>query len=388
MIHPAFKGYLMNASFRIFRIFLLASFPVLLYAWPLVSSPGKKTEQPIKFGLLVPDKGYIAARQGAELAIELANRKGGFHGRPFELETRTMEGPWGTGSKQAVDLIFNQEVWALMGSHDGRNAHLVEQAATKTKVIFLSAWTGDPTLSEAFVPWFFNCAPNNLQQATALIGHINKTDKTRRVTVFTDDDYDSQSSWQALKRRAGETGLIDPVQIEIKETHPDMTRLMDQMEQTRPGAIILFCRPRLSLEIYRRLQSYHVKQPVYGSLFIVDENVLSAGELKGFDRGLEVPIGQWDPRKWEMFRQEFKHTFNSEPGAVAAYAFDGMNVLIDAIRITGLDRDKMQESIARLKVEGVTGPLHFDKQGNRDMHFSVTRIRDGVPVQPEPVSAR
>ena len=46
-----------------------------------------------------------------------------------------------------------------MGSHDGRNAHLVEQVATKSQVVFLSAWASDPTLSQAFVPWFFSCVP-------------------------------------------------------------------------------------------------------------------------------------------------------------------------------------------------------------------------------------
>jgi len=61
---------------------------------------------------------------------------------------------------------------ALFGSHDSRNAHLVEQAATKSQVVFVSAWSGDPTLSQAFVPWFFNCVPNDYQQVASLIEEI------------------------------------------------------------------------------------------------------------------------------------------------------------------------------------------------------------------------
>ena len=86
------------------------------------------------------------------MAVRIANRKGGLNGRHFELVARSMEGPWGTGSKQAVNLIFEEEVWALIGSHDGRNAHLVEQAATKSTVVFVSAWSGDPTLVAGFCP--------------------------------------------------------------------------------------------------------------------------------------------------------------------------------------------------------------------------------------------
>ncbi len=83
-----------------------------------------------------------------------------------------MEGPWGTGSKQAVELIFDEEVWAILGSHDGRNAHLVEQVSAKSRVVFMSAWSGDPTLSQAFVPWFFNCVFNDLQVSDVLIDEI------------------------------------------------------------------------------------------------------------------------------------------------------------------------------------------------------------------------
>ena len=154
--------------------------------------------QTIKIGLLIQDSSYTSAVHGAELAVRKANDKGGMNGHPFRLVVRSMEGPWGTGSKQAVDLIFNEKVWALLGSHDGRNAHLVEQAATKSIVVFLSAWSGDPTLSQAFVPWFFNCAPNYDQQAAALFEDIYEKKKYSKVAVIYDNDYDSMQSLKAF----------------------------------------------------------------------------------------------------------------------------------------------------------------------------------------------
>jgi branched-chain amino acid transport system substrate-binding protein len=155
--------------FQVILIYLLSSLQIQnKEAFCATGEPGKS----VKIGLLIPDNNSVAARQGAELAVRKANEDGGFQGRPFELVVRSMEGPWGTGSKQAVSLIFEEKVWALMGSHDGRNAHLVEQAATKAIVPFVSAWAGDPTLSQAFVPWFFNCVPNDSQQAETLIDEI------------------------------------------------------------------------------------------------------------------------------------------------------------------------------------------------------------------------
>ena len=89
----------------------------------------------------------------------------GAMGYTFELLTRSMAGSWGTGSKKAVDLIFEEDVWTILGSHNGRNAHLVEQVTAKSQIVFLSVWATDPTLSQAYVPGYFSCVPNDLQQA-------------------------------------------------------------------------------------------------------------------------------------------------------------------------------------------------------------------------------
>ena len=84
-----------------------------------------KQKESVKIGLLIADSTSLEARNGAELAIKEVNKQGGIHGRRVELITRSMEGAWGSGSKEVVDLVFNEDIWAILGSHDGRNAHLV-----------------------------------------------------------------------------------------------------------------------------------------------------------------------------------------------------------------------------------------------------------------------
>ena len=139
-----------------------------------VSSSSPST---INIGLVIPDPDALAASHGAELAIREANNEGGYEGRPFNLIVHSSEGPWGTGSKVSVSMVFDEEVVAIMGSLDGRNAHLVEQVATKTRVTFLSSWSTDMSLSHAFVPWYFRCIPDDDQQAIALIHEIYKKRK-------------------------------------------------------------------------------------------------------------------------------------------------------------------------------------------------------------------
>src|SRR5664279_4302228 len=180
---------------------------VLAFQIPVIA------DSTVKIGLLIQDNNTLAAKYGAEMAIHNANQTGGFKGKKFQLLTRSMEGPWGTGSKQAVDLIDKENVCALMGSHDGRNAHLVEQVSAKERIVFLSAWASDPTLAQAFVPWYFTCVPNDLQQADALIEEIYNKRKIDKTVAISDNSYDSKLALDSFIKRIKITGKTDPVQF-------------------------------------------------------------------------------------------------------------------------------------------------------------------------------
>jgi branched-chain amino acid transport system substrate-binding protein len=319
----------------------------------------------IKIGLLIPSNKSLAARQGAEMAIRKANEAGGFKGHPFQLVIRSMEGPWGTGSKKAVDLIFKDHVWAIMGSHDGRNAHLVEQVTTKTNIIFLSSWASDPTLSKAFVPWYFSCVPNDLQQAKALIEDIYIKRKISKVGTVSDNGYDSKLALKSFIKETKKAGNADPVQYVYEDSARNFHDLSDQIHKADVSCIILFGQPAASMKIIDELRRRKMNLIVFAALSVLGEGLVPAKEMKIYDSIVLVSSGYWLRVQGIAFSDEFYKKYGNIPGEVAAYAYDGMNVIIKAVRNSGLDRDKVQKSMAKVHYEGVTGLILFDDKGNR-----------------------
>lgn len=374
----------MGLSEKITSIFFRAGLIVFIL---LSGSPVKTSafqNEPVrnvKIGLLIPDSRSTAALNGAELAIRKANEAGDITGFFFQLLVKTLEGPWGTGSKQAVSLIFEDKVWALSGSHDGRNAHIVEQAATKSQVVFLSSWSGDPTLSQAFVPWFFNCVPNDSQQAEALIEEIYNKRKTNRVAVIYDEDYDSRQAYNNLIRQINLKGISNPLKFRYEDYKENIDKLLDQVKLKDISNIILFCTPPASHEIFLKIRQRRITQTVFGSIFILNEDMLTTVQLRNFNNSLLIPSGRWMEEKSESFTREYRLKYGKEPGMVAAYAYDGMNVLIEAIRDAGSpDYEKIQKALSEIKYEGITGTISFDSMGNRSENITVTEVRNGMPV--------
>jgi branched-chain amino acid transport system substrate-binding protein len=85
--------------------------------------------------------------------------------------------------------------------------------------------------------------------------------------------------------------------------------------------------------------------------------------------------------KSTAFRQEYQKSWKRIPGMVASFAYDGMNLLIEAIKRAGApDREKIQESLKIINYEGVTGLIRFDEKGNRLGPFKTTELKNGIPV--------
>lgn len=362
-------------KFFLLSRFILLWLVLLLSAFVCTSELKSQSTDPVKIGLLIQDKSSLAAKQGAELAVKMANKRGGMNGRLFQLVVKSMEGPWGTGSKQAVDLIWEDEVWALIGSHDGRNAHLVEQAATKSIVVFVSAWSSDPTLSQAFVPWFFNCVPNDRQQADALVNEIYGKRKLSGIAVISDNAYDSNLAFKNFMMSLKGARKPLPAQFRFEDYASRMDELADQISEKNVKAIALFCAPATSLKLIRLFKKHPIQMPVFGPLSILDENALSQAELKECSSSLLVPRLQVPIKAKTTFQQEYQRMYGETPGLVASYAFDATNMLIEALRYTGSpDREKLQRALYSIRHEGVTGTVYFDDKGNRKGVLEVSSL--------------
>ncbi|MBE9512315.1 MAG: ABC transporter substrate-binding protein, partial [Bacteroidetes bacterium] len=335
----------------------------------------------IKIGLVIPDPEALAAKHGAELAIREANRKGGYEGRQFHLVIRSTEGPWGTGSKVSVNLVFDEEVVTLMGSLDGRNAHLVEQVATKTRIALLSAWATDITLSQAFIPWYFRCVPNDDQQAFALIQEIYKKRKITSVAIIGTEDYDSRFAVRSFIQTTDSMKIAAPRQLLYRSSAQDFQMVAQDIDQYDIEAVVLFGKPALASDIMPLLQQKNKDLIIFGSLSIMDNQKASGPDWNILEGTYLVSSGHWFTEKGIAFQKEFQKVYGYQPGPVAAYAFDGINVIIEVIKKAGPDRDKIIDAFSKIDYKaGITGEIQFDKNGNRTGKVGLMRIKDGKPV--------
>lgn len=334
----------------------------------------------VKIGLLISDSRSIEAHNAVHLAIMEANEKGGYNQIPFELVVRSMEGAWGTGSKQAVDLIFAEEVVAMIGSHDGRNAHLVEQVATKAQIVFISAWAGDPTLAQAFVPWFFNSAPNDIQQADFLVNTIFEKNKNSKIALVGDGSYDSESAIRNFLKINKQKGKTDPAIIRFINNGKELASYFDNLSKAGVNTIVMTGESATASLFLKELRKRKMTQPVYSYLSVLGEKGTGNQNPAYIDRVFSMTSGTWYKSTGSRFSHNYRVKFGTTPGAVAAYAYDAANLIIESIKATGTAREGIQKWLLEVQYLGVTGTIKFDDKGNRIGEVRLVDIKNGYPV--------
>ena len=123
--------------------------------------------------------------QGAELAIEHANARGGYLKRkiPFELVVKNDNGLWGSSGEEIINLSYVDNVWAILGSIDGANTHIAIRVGLKIEIPMMSSGDTDPTFIETNIPWVMRCIGDDRQQSYLLADYLYRKLDFRNVGI-------------------------------------------------------------------------------------------------------------------------------------------------------------------------------------------------------------
>jgi branched-chain amino acid transport system substrate-binding protein len=252
-----------------------------------------------------------------------------------------------------------------MGSHDGRNAHLVEQVTTKTRIVFLSAWATDATLSQAFVPWYFSCVANDLQQADAMITTIYDRKSTIKIAAISLDDYDSKMGAESFLKRAKSAGKPDPLQLIFDPAKANVSALLDQIGKAGINCIVFFGKGSVYAKLLEQMGHRKMNILSFGSLSFLGDEKIADALLQPAVKKIEIPSFGRMATRYSSFSKDYQDKYGSAPNALASYAYDGMNLIVEAIKKAGTDRENIQKSLSSISYVGVTGAIRFDSKGNR-----------------------
>ncbi len=314
------------------------------------------------------------------LAVEQANRAGGYKGLPFRLVADWSDNPWGSGITAVTRMVYSHKVWAIIGGIDGPSTHLAEQVVAKARLPLLSPGSMDKTVNLANVPWMFSCLPGDHLQAPILARAIASHVGQRPFLLVSAVDHDSHLFTRELTKSLTQQKLVPSYHLEFKPKQKDYPGLVEKIVNAEAHALVLIATAQESAQLISAVRENGFKGLIFGGPCVGRRSFLEAAGKRA--EGVVFPLLYAPGKRTDGFEEKFASRFGRRPDFLAAHTCDAVSLLIAATRKAGLNRARICDAVRELSPwHGVTGDIKWDTLGSNSRPVGLGTIRAGRVIR-------
>ena len=232
----------------------------------------------VRIGFLGPIAGQadqvfgLRMLNGAQMAVDEANARGGYGGKPFRLMVHddytnwqfgaeggehrpTDSAIWGAPLDEAVKMVYDEKVWAVFGSISSESTHMILRLALKAEFPIVNSASTDPTVPETYIPWYFTDIQDDRVQAYTLARRVFTDLGLKRAALLRVNNRYGRMA--AEKFRDAAIRLGRPVVIEQKYLpgDTDFRRQLRIIRDSRVNAIVLWGDQPEAAEILKEMRA-------------------------------------------------------------------------------------------------------------------------------------
>jgi ABC-type branched-subunit amino acid transport system substrate-binding protein len=344
----------------------------LTYNGPGRDDPEPTDIQEVRIGYFGPPDASDADGgqmwQGTTLAIEEANRQGGYRGLPFRLVPAWDRNPWTGGVAKLARVVYSDKVWAIIGGIDGATTHLAEQVVAKAQLTLVNPAATDRSIHTANVPWIFSCAPGDHLLAAPISHELRE--RGRRFALVSAIDHDSRAFVTQLKFAFAHDRISPMLHFESPGGTEDPARIVRDLKAAAPDAIVVVAAARESAALIKA-----IREAGFAGILLSGPSIARADPDPQLNGVLYPALGDIP----SAFQTKFLTRFGRYPDYTAAHAYDAANIVLAAIRTGGLNRPRIRDAVEAVSpVHAVTGVIEWDAQGQNHRAVSL-RVFTSTP---------
>ena len=369
---------------------------MLLAIFLICSSCAKKEEPkaPYKIGGIFAITGPASflgepERNSMELLAEQINAGGGINGHPLELVIYDTEGDATKAVLNANKLIEKDNVLAIVGPSLSGTTLGVIPIAEKGQVPLISC-AASVKITTPVKKWVFK-TPQTDVMAVAKIYNYIKGQGVKKIAILTVSNAFGDSGRQQLLEQSADYGYEIVADESFGPQDTDMTPQLTKIRALKPQAIICWGTNPGPAVIAKNMRQLGIKTPLYQSHGVASKKFI---ELAGEEaNGIILPAGKIlvagdladsDPQKQvlQKYVADYEAKYQAAVSGFGGYAWDGLQILAQALEKAGDDRAKIRDEIEKIDgYVGISGIFRFspeDHNGlNKEEAFVMVRIVGG-----------
>ena len=321
-------------------------------------------------------------REGAQLAVNEINAKGGVLGRPLQLFPVDNANDPAQGVTAAGHLIDVVKVSAFIGSSGSSVTLAVMPVIERAAVVQLTVGSTNPKITQQAGKggnvWQYRMNIDDSIMARAFSEVIASEVKSVAI-VGANNDY-GRGAADAFRSHLTPKGVkITSVEY-YTSGQPDYRPMLTKIKAAAPEGIIVVADAPDAAPMAAQYTELGMTQKIYGRGSVVTTEFRSlVRDPKIWDGAKEV--NRWAP-SGSTVEKSYEKAYGRTPRIHAILPYYGIHVLAEAIRIAGSDdRKAVRDALEKVKLDfPELGPVQFDEYHQAHPDMFITQFQDGKIV--------
>lgn len=358
---------------------------------PTVFAAGQAEEvdsSVIKLGVLAPLTGTNAEygkgfEVGMQMAVDKINAEGGVNGYSLELVVRDSKGDQKESSDLARQFADDPSIYAILGDFTSgccmANAPIVDAAG----LVQLSPTASNPDYA-GMSDYAFSIMGRQDGEAPFFAKYIiQKYLGLNKVgVIYINSDWGA-SSYSNFKAEADRIGLDIVSSVNYVQDEKDFSSLITRLRAADPEVVLILDQgavPQIINQI--RGAGWGVQLATLGPG--TSEQLIDLAGKNAEGLVLSTPFFfDEDDADLMAWRNEFVERAGFEPTIHPVCAYDTVYLIEAAISAIGdgkVTRQAIRDNLAKVSINGVSGPLKFNPTGDLTREYMICAVEDGKYV--------
>lgn len=329
----------------------------------------------IYFGVSGPQTGASAEQgtywqEGFDLALEEVNAAGGIDGKQLALKWEDSQ----SDPKQSVPIaqkfVADDSIIAELGDFSSGASMAASATYQQAGLVQFGFTNSNPQFTDGGDRmWTTSLTQEYYQKLGA--DEVTK-DHTKLSIVYIQSDW-GKSSFDLFKAEAEAQGAEIVYESAIQPDSEDYRPVLIKARDAEPDAIVHIGYAADGARVVRQVRELGYEGTFYGGQN-TPEFLESAGEAaEGTIINENLLVGNTAPRVTDFYAK-FEDKYGHEPSTFSAYAYDALNVLVQAAQKGGATREGIYE--------GLASGDSFDSVQFGEVTFADNRRPNDVPTVP------
>lgn len=325
----------------------------------------------------------VAARNAAQLKVDLINEAGGINGRPVELVIRD-----NTGEPEKCRAILNEMmadgIRFIVGPLFSQMAEVTLQAIEGRDVLILT-----PTMSSDYLSGrddnLLRTCSTTTRQAVSIAKRAEAMGLKQTAVIYdlSNRKY-TELLYKAYLKEAEKRGISVPLALTIDKTvHPEMLSLARQVISTEPDNVLMCLSAIDAANLSQQIRKLGGDMQLFGVSWTQTGDLIVQGG-KAVEDMILIAIRSYDDPSQALiaFNALYEERYKQPPSFVSDRTYDAIAFLAEGMRQTDeMTPKQVRRTLLDMKnFQGLSGLVELDEYGDVLSGYRLVVVKDGQYV--------